>query len=1038
LAGLEGMQLGSCHILRRIGGGGMGEVYLAEQPELNRQVAVKVIHGESGIGVNAGAQSKAVEQFTREARAVAALSHPHILPIYDFGEQNGLHYLVMEYVPSGSLANIDITNLSISPEVVASLMLQAGGALQYAHDHHIMHLDVKPQNLLVKLLSPTVDVSQTPGAAQQDALTSAQGSTRLSVLLADFGLARLTTWSAQSSIAGTPLYAAPEQYTGSPSPASDQYALAGVAFLLLTGHNVFTGTLAELYHQHMSVPAPLANTVNPALSQAVSTVLARALAKNPIQRFPSVWEFTQALATAIRKGVAPDLTTAVVTSGSLLGGSSGAPNAFVPPTTPGAAIPSAMSTQTSGALPPAASGMAPQVAPLNATTPTNASPVQATSGALGPASTSGGLSGMSDTAAMQALLPQGIPTRATEQPTYREPDGQLAPLPPERISLPPYWRWVAIGLVAALLVSVGAGIIIARIASQVTPPTLLTPVAAHITTTSININPSPSSNFVPLSHVPRVANGMTANELTTSLALPTALEADAGFSGSNSTLPSVPATQAITVGMGLPSLQSRTVAIPKQTKTAGAGQAETGTADLFSNSIASGGGYVLEAVNGVLFAEATTPNGVTQAFTVRLANFFQGFVQQNDELGEPHIVFDQGSGAEDSHWILVVNAVRIHKGNVNSGEFDVAISSSTDILSGWYLFQFSSLQPNTTHPCNWADDPQIGLAGADLFISAVSYGCGQLNATRPRLGADVWAMPLETFARGNAAQITLLSGFTDTQGRPALNLTPTVAGPNDTTEWLMSDDSDPTDPQATSNRVAIWAIRGVTATSTALSVLSGVFSLPISYADPFPALQRNGNLLHTGDAQISQLLWVNQHLYAALSTGVNWNGEIATRAAVVWFEVTPIVYGPGAAKGATAPGIGLSLNQIEMLGAPGLYVFYPGLAVDTNGNVGVFAQYSNANDEPGMLYAPHYANEQAASLTHPDSTVSISESIVPFKGAYWGDGTSTAMTTLSPTTNTGLVWVAIPYIASITTPKQGKTPAVTTNKWGTAIWQVQL
>src|SRR5579862_2594073 len=127
------MQLGNCRILRRIGGGGMGEVYLAEQPELNRQVAVKVIYGESGIGVSREAQTKAVEQFTREARAVAALSHPHILPIYDFGEQNGLHYLVMEYVPSGSLASIKLYSLPLTPSLVAALMLQAGSALQFAH-----------------------------------------------------------------------------------------------------------------------------------------------------------------------------------------------------------------------------------------------------------------------------------------------------------------------------------------------------------------------------------------------------------------------------------------------------------------------------------------------------------------------------------------------------------------------------------------------------------------------------------------------------------------------------------------------------------------------------------------------------------------------------------------------------------------------------------------------------------------------------------------------------------------------------------------
>lgn len=155
MAGLEGMEFDEYQIVRRIGGGGVGDVYLAWQPKLQRNVAIKVVRHEVEPIAASGQMS---DQFIQEARLVAGLEHPHILPLYNFGEHEGRPYLVMPYVPEGSLADLlgpgerHRLDLPVPPILAARLIDQAASALAYAHVHGIIHRDVKPHNLLVRLL----------------------------------------------------------------------------------------------------------------------------------------------------------------------------------------------------------------------------------------------------------------------------------------------------------------------------------------------------------------------------------------------------------------------------------------------------------------------------------------------------------------------------------------------------------------------------------------------------------------------------------------------------------------------------------------------------------------------------------------------------------------------------------------------------------------------------------------------------------------------------------------------------------------------
>ncbi|MEO7003703.1 MAG: protein kinase, partial [Ktedonobacterales bacterium] len=299
MGSLEGKVLGNCRIIRHIGGGGMGDVYLAEQLSLGREVVVKVVRGSQGAQ---NANPDALHQFAQEARAIAALDHPHILPLHDYGEQEGLDYLIMPYMPDGSLGDaiapgaLHHFTLPLAPALVASIIGQTAEALQYAHDSGVVHRDVKPGNILIRVLTD----SRATLAAPTNTVAE-----RIHVLLADFGLARfLRDMAHGTGTTGTPLYGAPEQYQGRPEPATDQYSLACVAYFLLTGQLVFDGTIHELHHLHLTAQPLPPTRVNPALPPAVDTVLLRALAKEPAQRYPQVIDFARAISAAVMPGQA--------------------------------------------------------------------------------------------------------------------------------------------------------------------------------------------------------------------------------------------------------------------------------------------------------------------------------------------------------------------------------------------------------------------------------------------------------------------------------------------------------------------------------------------------------------------------------------------------------------------------------------------------------------------------------------------------------------------------------------------------------------
>jgi serine/threonine protein kinase len=283
-----GQRLDDYKIVGFFAGGGMGEIYLAEEVSLGRQVAIKVLRPEAIRYPDSEDSRKATLLFRREATAIARLNHPYILPLYRFGEAtvDGLHlmYMVMPYCQEKSLSDWMQAHRKtvFSPQEVDLILRQAAEALQFAHNQGVIHLDIKPSNFLVRY--------QTDDAS------------KLNLQLMDFGVARFTATTGMSqTVRGSLEYMAPEQWEGQPVFATDQYALAIMIYKLLTGQTPFTGSGFEhFWHQHRYAPPPPPGSLNPSIPPALDAVILRALAKNPNDRYPSLLAFADAYSQALR------------------------------------------------------------------------------------------------------------------------------------------------------------------------------------------------------------------------------------------------------------------------------------------------------------------------------------------------------------------------------------------------------------------------------------------------------------------------------------------------------------------------------------------------------------------------------------------------------------------------------------------------------------------------------------------------------------------------------------------------------------------
>src|SRR5438876_2063911 len=277
---------GRYRIVRKLGTGGMADVYLAEDQELGRRVAIKILNDRHA------ADDSFVERFRREAKNAAGLSHPNIVSVYDRGTAEGTYYIAMEYLDGRSLKELIVSRGPAPVKTSVEYARQILAAVGFAHRHGIVHRDIKPHNVLV----------------------GPEG--RLKVT--DFGIARsgASQMTEVGSIIGTAQYLSPEQARGAPvDQTSDLYSVGVVLYEMLTGQVPFTGdTPLEIAMKHLSeIPRP-PSELRPEVPHDLDSVVLRALAKDPSERYQSAEEMDADLAR-VAKGlsVSPETEEAATT-----------------------------------------------------------------------------------------------------------------------------------------------------------------------------------------------------------------------------------------------------------------------------------------------------------------------------------------------------------------------------------------------------------------------------------------------------------------------------------------------------------------------------------------------------------------------------------------------------------------------------------------------------------------------------------------------------------------------------------------------------
>ena len=292
---------GRYRILRKLGSGGMANVYLAEDEELGRRVAIKILN-ERYAG-----DDLFIERFRREAKSAAGLSHPNIVSIYDRGEAEGTYYIAMEVIEGRSLKELIMTHGALPVHTAIGYAKQLLEALRFAHRHGIIHRDIKPHNVLV--------------SADQQVKAN---EPRLKVT--DFGIARhgASQMTEAGSIMGTAQYLSPEQARGAPvTAASDLYSAGVVLYEMLTGKVPFTGDSAiEIAMKHVNeLPKP-PSSLRPEIPPELDQIVLRALAKDPEDRYQTAEEFIEDL-ERVEAGLPISRSTATAATAILAGAAVG-------------------------------------------------------------------------------------------------------------------------------------------------------------------------------------------------------------------------------------------------------------------------------------------------------------------------------------------------------------------------------------------------------------------------------------------------------------------------------------------------------------------------------------------------------------------------------------------------------------------------------------------------------------------------------------------------------------------------------------------
>jgi serine/threonine protein kinase len=289
-------QLGGYQIIKELGRGGMGAVYLARQVSLDRLVALKVMNAQWASNPNF------LVRFVREAYAAAQLVHHNVVQVYDIGAERGLNYFSMEYVEGRSLGDILKTEGKMTPEAAAGYILQAARGLKFAHDRGMIHRDIKPDNLMLNTQGVVkvadLGLVRTPGMEEKPGQDAAPVAVPAALEPSGRSLSSLSGVTLAGQAMGTPAYMAPEQSRDATSvdPRADIYSLGCTLYVMITGRPVFEGkTAMEVMTKHASDPVTRPEAVVRDIPRAMGDVVLKMVAKKPDDRYQSMGEVIKAL-----------------------------------------------------------------------------------------------------------------------------------------------------------------------------------------------------------------------------------------------------------------------------------------------------------------------------------------------------------------------------------------------------------------------------------------------------------------------------------------------------------------------------------------------------------------------------------------------------------------------------------------------------------------------------------------------------------------------------------------------------------------------
>jgi serine/threonine protein kinase len=282
----SGMHCGVYEVLEPLGRGGMAEVYKGYHPRLDRTVAIKI------LPASLAAESDFRTRFEREARAVAALKHPNVVQIFDFGDTDGLYYMVMEYIAGSDLAHLLREGGPLPLRLAEALLRDIASALDYAHGQGLVHRDIKPSNVMLE---------RRDREREKEVALSLSSSLSFRAVLTDFGIAKIVGGGAgttKTAMVGTLDYMAPEQIraSGEVDARADVYAFGVMAYQMFTGRLPFAGdNPGAVLMAHMQQPAPDPRAARPDLPAPIADAILRALSKDPDERYRRAGEMVDAI-----------------------------------------------------------------------------------------------------------------------------------------------------------------------------------------------------------------------------------------------------------------------------------------------------------------------------------------------------------------------------------------------------------------------------------------------------------------------------------------------------------------------------------------------------------------------------------------------------------------------------------------------------------------------------------------------------------------------------------------------------------------------